>query len=72
MTMTEMKKKYTLAELDQERREIEEEFEGAEPVEVIIDPNLKISFITDEEAEKLRLPPETDDDADTTPLKRRG
>jgi hypothetical protein len=56
MAMAETKKTYTLEELDQERREIEEEFEGAEPVEVIIDPNLKITYITDEEAEKLRLP----------------
>lgn len=56
MTKMETRKKYTLAELDQERREIEKEFEGAEPVEVIFAPGLKITHITDEEAEKLRLP----------------
>ena len=37
MVEMEMKKKYTLAELDHERREIEQEFEGAEPIEIEID-----------------------------------
>jgi hypothetical protein len=60
MAMTKTKKTYTLAELEEERREIEKEFEGAEPVEVIFDPNLKITHITDEEAEKLRLPENRD------------
>lgn len=60
MTKMETRKKYTLAELDQERREIEKEFEGAEtiePVELIFDPNLKIRRISDEEAERIRLRP---------------
>lgn len=72
MTMTEIKKKYSLAELDQERREIEEEFEGAETIEIIVAPDLKISYITDEEAERLRLPPTADGGADRAPSKRRG
>jgi hypothetical protein len=62
-------KKFTLAELEQERREIEEEFEGAETVELIVDPNLTIGFITDEEAERLRLPPEPDDDPEAARAK---
>jgi hypothetical protein len=66
MSMTKTKKEF-LAELDQERREIEKEFEGAEPVEVIFAPNLKIRHISDEEAEKLRLPPEADDGAEGAP-----
>jgi hypothetical protein len=62
--LAETKKPYTLVELDQERREIEKEFEGAEPIEVIFAPDLKITHITDEEAEKLRLRPESNDGAD--------
>jgi hypothetical protein len=60
MTKMEMRKKYTLAELDQERREIEKEFEGAEtdkPGEFVFDPNLQIRIITDEEYEERRLRP---------------
>lgn len=57
MAMTEMKKKYTVEELDQERREIEKEFEGAETVEGIVNPNVKVRIITDEEAERIRLRP---------------
>jgi hypothetical protein len=50
MANMEMKKTYSLAELEQERREIEEEFEGAEPIEIEIDPNLKVTILTPEES----------------------
>jgi hypothetical protein len=66
MAMTRMKKKYTVEELDQERREIEKEFEGAEavePVELIFDPNLTIRLITDEEYEERRLRPTPEEQA---------
>ena len=66
MAMTEMKKKYTLEELDEERRQIEKEFEGAEtvePGELIFDPNLKIRIITNEEYEERRLRPTPEEQA---------
>jgi hypothetical protein len=66
MTMAKTKK-FTLAELEQERREIEKEFEGAETIEIIVDPDLTIGFITDEEAEKLRLRPAPGEGADAAP-----
>jgi hypothetical protein len=61
--MTRIKKKYTVEELDQERREIEKEFEGAETVEGIVNPNVRIRLITDEEYEERRLRPTPEEQA---------
>jgi hypothetical protein len=62
MAMTE-KEKYTLEELEEERRQIEKEFKGAGTVELIVDPNLQIRIISDEEAERRRLRPSPEEQA---------
>lgn len=67
MTRMEMKKTYSLAELEQERREIEEEFEDAEPVDIEIDPNMKVIILTPEESRLV----EAGEDASVV-LARRG
>ena len=72
MTMTKTKKKYTIEELDQERREIEKEFEGAETFEGIINPNVTIGIITDEEYEERRLRPSPEEQAEAARLEREG
>jgi hypothetical protein len=53
MAMMETKKTYTQEELDQERREIEAEFEGGEEIEIIVDPDVKITFLTAEESRRV-------------------
>lgn len=72
MAMTRMKKKYTIEELDQERQEIEKEFEGAETVEGIVNPNVKIRLITDEEYEERRLRPTPEEQAEAARSDREG
>jgi hypothetical protein len=53
MTEMEMKKKDLLAELDLERREIEKEFEDAEPVEIEFARDLKITWLNAEESRRI-------------------
>jgi hypothetical protein len=53
MTEMEMRKTYSLAELDQERREIEEEFKDAEPIEFEIDPDVKIIWLNAEDSRRI-------------------